>query len=164
MTANDGRVPDHYASSYVHWDLVLHCGMGYLEGNATKYLARWRRKGGRADLDKALHYVAKLREAADRVPQPRALPVNRDDIYGHVHRFAIANSLNPLERQLIEEIAGWQYVQEVDAVLRRMPDLIEELDRDWRQAPAYRTLADPAPVPLTEENHHASRVGETDVD
>lgn len=47
---------------YQHWDLVADTGMGYFEGQITKYIARWRLKGGRQDLEKAYHYFTKLRE------------------------------------------------------------------------------------------------------
>lgn len=35
---------------------------GFLRGNAIKYLARWRDKGGVEDLRKARHYLDKLIE------------------------------------------------------------------------------------------------------
>src|ERR1700693_4622864 len=63
MSANNYQVGGgHYKAEYQHWDLVLKTGMGYLEGQATKYVARWRRKGGVEDLRKALHFVDKLIE------------------------------------------------------------------------------------------------------
>jgi hypothetical protein len=36
--------------------------IGYLWGNVIKYMARWKDKGGLQDLDKAAHYLAKMRE------------------------------------------------------------------------------------------------------
>jgi hypothetical protein len=36
--------------------------MGYLEGNVVKYVSRWRKKGGVADLEKAKHYIDLLIE------------------------------------------------------------------------------------------------------
>jgi hypothetical protein len=36
--------------------------MGFFDGNALKYLARWREKGGIDDLRKARHYIDKLIE------------------------------------------------------------------------------------------------------
>jgi hypothetical protein len=51
---------DHYASGYQHWDWVAETGLGYFEGNATKYLTRWRAKNGLEDLKKARSYVDKL--------------------------------------------------------------------------------------------------------
>ena len=48
---------DHYQAEYAHWDWCAETGLGYLEGNATKYLARWRKKQGRQDLEKARWYL-----------------------------------------------------------------------------------------------------------
>jgi hypothetical protein len=36
--------------------------MGYFDGNALKYLTRYREKGGLNDLYKAIHYIEKLIE------------------------------------------------------------------------------------------------------
>ena len=52
----------HYQSALQHWDLIEMHGIGYLEGCATKYLTRWRKKNGRQDLEKAAHYIEKLLE------------------------------------------------------------------------------------------------------
>lgn len=51
---------NHYASEYQHWDFVEDMEMGYLEGCATKYMARWGKKDGLKDLKKARSYVLKL--------------------------------------------------------------------------------------------------------
>ena len=40
--------------------------MGFLRGNAIKYLARCDQKGGMEDLRKAQHYVTKLIEVSER--------------------------------------------------------------------------------------------------
>lgn len=37
-------------------------GLGFCEGNAIKYLTRWREKGGAEDLKKAKHYIDLLIE------------------------------------------------------------------------------------------------------
>jgi hypothetical protein len=64
MSANDYQPGgDHYRKknpSLQHWDIVERYGVGYLEGCGTKYLCRWRDKGGMLDLEKALHYCDKL--------------------------------------------------------------------------------------------------------
>lgn len=41
-------------------------GLGYFDGNAVKYLSRWRHKGGIEDLKKARHYIDKLIELETR--------------------------------------------------------------------------------------------------
>ena len=53
---------DHYRSDYQHWDLVLDMNVPYLEGCATKYICRHRKKNGGQDLLKASHYMEKRLE------------------------------------------------------------------------------------------------------
>lgn len=50
----------HYEAEYQHWDWAADTRLGYLEGNATKYLGRHRKKNGKQDLEKALSYVEKM--------------------------------------------------------------------------------------------------------
>ena len=53
----------HYKEVSIEpWDYVAANGLGFFEGNAIKYLTRWRDKGGIEDLKKAGHYVQKLIE------------------------------------------------------------------------------------------------------
>lgn len=52
----------HYKTSIEPWDAIVSWELGYLDGNVVKYVARWRRKGGLADLKKAQHYLEKLIE------------------------------------------------------------------------------------------------------
>lgn len=51
---------DHYQADFQHWDMVALTRTGYLEGNATKYLSRWRKKNGLEDLKKSYSYVDKM--------------------------------------------------------------------------------------------------------
>src|SRR5579859_258729 len=56
--------------------------MCYFTGNLTKYVVRWRKKNGVADLEKAVHYLDKLimlyqtdrRSWANRATAPVLLP------------------------------------------------------------------------------------------
>jgi hypothetical protein len=40
--------------------------LGYFEGNVIKYVSRWRKKNGIADLEKAKHYIELLIELESR--------------------------------------------------------------------------------------------------
>ena len=40
--------------------------LGYFEGNVIKYVSRWRKKNGIADLEKAKHYIELLIELENR--------------------------------------------------------------------------------------------------
>ena len=60
----------HYKShKYETWDVILDWNLGYLDGNAVKYLSRWRLKGGIEDLKKARHYIDKLIEVEQEGPK-----------------------------------------------------------------------------------------------
>lgn len=62
--ANTIQVGGQHYKQFKHetWDVILDWGLGYLDGNAVKYLSRWRHKGGIEDLKKARHYIDKLIE------------------------------------------------------------------------------------------------------
>lgn len=54
---------DHYAKRKTQpWDLVDEYGLDFYEGNALKYLLRWKDKGGVEDLKKCRHYLDRLIE------------------------------------------------------------------------------------------------------
>lgn len=56
---------DHYKQKQIQpWDYIIANNLGYLEGNAIKYITRWKAKGGIQDLKKAQHYIQKLIEVA----------------------------------------------------------------------------------------------------
>lgn len=64
MQANDRQVGGaHYGGGeYQHWDWIHDCRIPYTPATASKYVDRWRKKNGKQDLEKALHYLEKARE------------------------------------------------------------------------------------------------------
>lgn len=62
MAANDKQIDgEHYQGTEVqHWDWAQH--ILYLEGCATKYIARHRQKEGLMDIEKGLHFIQKIVE------------------------------------------------------------------------------------------------------
>jgi hypothetical protein len=52
MSANDEQHGGtHYKGKKIEpWDYIAANGIGFFEGNAIKYLTRWRDKGGIVDL------------------------------------------------------------------------------------------------------------------
>jgi hypothetical protein len=69
MSANDTQVGgDHYRSKAIQpWDAMQawmspEAFIGFLHGNAIKYLSRYREKGGANDIRKAIHYCQKILE------------------------------------------------------------------------------------------------------
>ena len=114
----------HYAGSFQHWDFVCEClGGRYLEGNLTKYIARWRKKNGLQDVKKALHYLLKIRELyeADNLESP---PITRRS--GSVERFCLVNDLGPLEARAMWLAASWESVRDLDI----LQGVLEELESE----------------------------------
>lgn len=54
---------DHYKGCAIQPVEFIHAnGLGFFEGNVVKYVTRWRKKNGLADLRKAVHYLELLIE------------------------------------------------------------------------------------------------------
>lgn len=64
MSALDTQIGGtHYKKFVIEPIEFIHKnGIGFCEGNAIKYLVRWREKGGKQDLLKAKHYIDLLLE------------------------------------------------------------------------------------------------------
>lgn len=64
MAANDiQQGGTHYKDKGLQpWDVIIAWDMGFLDGNALKYLARYKQKNGKQDLEKAIHYIQKIIE------------------------------------------------------------------------------------------------------
>ena len=95
----------HYESDYQHWDLISYHGVGYLEGCATKYIVRWRKKDGVEDLKKALHYTKKLYSLhKDHDKRVFKCHVPLTELY----KFFEANPhLEKLEKEVITALLQW---------------------------------------------------------
>ena len=53
----------HYKTMSIQPSQFIHTNkLGWLEGNAIKYICRHNLKGGEQDLDKAIHYLNLLKE------------------------------------------------------------------------------------------------------
>lgn len=101
----------HYAAKYQHWDFVRQCLAGrYLEGNLTKYIARWRKKNGLQDIRKAIHYLEKIRELhlSYLLDPPHRLPHS-----DAIDEFCSENDLGPLESRVMFLCATWENAQDL---------------------------------------------------
>ena len=57
----------HYKDMAIQPVEFIHAnGLGFFEGNVVKYVSRWRKKNGVADLEKARHYIDLLIELESR--------------------------------------------------------------------------------------------------
>lgn len=68
MTALGKQVAgNHYKDLPIQPVEFIHANaIGYFEGNVIKYVSRWRKKNGVADLEKAKHYIELLIELEAR--------------------------------------------------------------------------------------------------
>lgn len=102
----------HYQSDYQHWDWAINIRLGYLESAATKYVTRWRGKNGVQDVEKAIHYLIKAKEAwADGRYINRSLfndPQHMDHAIKQTRRWLVANDIVGLEAQFMEAAASWK--------------------------------------------------------
>lgn len=66
--ANDIQVSGNHYKQFKGcepWDVITAWKLGYLDGTALKYIARWRDKGGIEDLKKAIHFLQKTIEVEE---------------------------------------------------------------------------------------------------
>lgn len=115
---------EHYRSEYQHWDFIELNGIGYLEAAATKYVIRWRKKNGREDLEKAMHYLDKLEELHT---QGRRLPRGVASL-ADVQRFADANNLSEMEQVVVHDLSRWDCVNDLRHARSAILRLLDEAD------------------------------------
>lgn len=61
----------HYKDKGIQPIVYIHANdLGFCEGNVVKYVTRWRDKGGKADLEKAIHYLELLIQLETKQSQP----------------------------------------------------------------------------------------------
>ena len=149
MSANETQVGGtHYrpeAGGMQHWDLCVNTSLGYLEGQISRYVTRWRKKNGMEDLQKALHYLNKLIEVRDQAYKWRnqCLAISTALVSMEVTKFNKANNLTQLEGAIVLNICLWH--EEAD--LYGIRDLLLQLMNE----------VEPEPVPVSDSNKHAPR-------
>lgn len=66
--ANDVQHGGNHYKQFVGaepWDIITRWNLGYLDGTALKYIARWKHKNGIEDLKKAIHFLQKTIEVEE---------------------------------------------------------------------------------------------------
>lgn len=123
MTANERQVGGaHYLGTRLqHWDWAVENSLGYLEGQVTKYVARWRRKNGAQDLEKALHYADKLLEVSDL----RTFAGRPVQVYG-LREIAAAYALTEREQLIFRLAAVYQNAEDLRRLRAEIAKLLEE--------------------------------------
>lgn len=119
----------HYRAAYQHWDWCVDISMAYLEGCATKYVLRWKQKGGRQDLEKARHFVEKIRAARLDPAVAYANTANLcDDTLVQRMFVAYPHPVLLFERAIIAALAHWDTVDDLDSILGNLDILIKSTE------------------------------------
>ena len=116
----------HYkvSAGLQHWDLIDNYRVGYLEGCASKYLTRWRKKNGLQDLQKAAHYLRKLYEARAGLGFQEQLERRPDVPTAVVMQFALDNGCPAAETRILGLILRWESTHTIDLARREVETLI----------------------------------------
>ena len=126
MTTNSKQVAgDHYKTPGIqHWDMIHNNDIGYLAGNATKYLTRFRRKSGLQDLEKALHYVEKMIESYSKFIARSCGDVPPLEL----ETFFADNNIVGAERTPIRLILNWSDISDLNLARTWVEILIAEYE------------------------------------
>ncbi len=122
---------DHYnKGTHQHWDIMDRGNVSYLEACATKYIFRWREKGGIQDLEKAKSYIKK-RICAVEEADPLYLPGRRFsvDAIGLTDWFSECN-VSRLECTIITLVLNWRDKNDLNRALHLIDGLIEVYNED----------------------------------
>lgn len=163
----DGRyVPqeggNHYQSTYQHWDWVTDIEMGYLPGNATKYVSRWRKKNGLADLKKAVTYIDKMIAIIKANPDYR---FNREASYKTrvcTDDFVVSNGLLNTERDICEILTGpcdFRMLELAKKYLEQLIRTAQSAPGAWAGGAAGITPATPSSPSLPQKTGLPGRAG-----
>jgi hypothetical protein len=130
MSANDKQVGgDHYKSESgcQHWDLMADIyGQGYFKAMITKYIARWRKKDGIKDLEKAKHYVEKLKEIYEGGAQIY------DDLQPCVTEFCALNKIHTADAAIISAAIAAETLKQLEELEAGIQGLIDTaMDLPW---------------------------------
>lgn len=86
----------HYRADVQHWDVMEEADISYLEATASKYIIRWRKKGGPEDLKKAATYLQ--RALVEERSARRLVPAET------LKTLVAENGLDPWDTALLELI------------------------------------------------------------
>lgn len=116
---------NHYAADYQHWDWAADTRLPYLEGCASKYLPRWRQKGGLEDLRKAQSYLKKALLSAQEAGELDRLAGYRPTLDHDLRtRFIKSANVPPEEAEIIGFIDMMTEPEDVDYILTLLEALI----------------------------------------
>jgi hypothetical protein len=146
MAANDIQVGGkHYKTKYEHWDWATDIGLSYLEGYASKYLARFGKPGTdpKKDIAKVFHIIEKISERSGQLLE-RRVKLSLDWVQEQTIAFCEANDIDRVARQVVHDLSYWQTRADLREANKRVQWIMDELEKAQ-------------PVPLEDSNKHADR-------
>ncbi len=117
---------DHYLQEYMHWDFAEQTGMGYLEGCATKYVSRWRKKDGVQGLMKSVHYIEKLKELNANGNRHNRSFILPEYVDACIHKFVTQSKSTLVEARIYAIAVKWQTSEDLDLMIKYIMQLIAE--------------------------------------
>lgn len=122
---------DHYKSMKMQPAQFVHgLNLGYLRGNVIKYVSRHRRKAGKEDIRKALHYVELLKEWGDTDAQIFRTLDNVTKAMIQAATSDFVSQLHPKDGGVVWAIVGGELDMAVAALL--------EIAKDYDDAEAAK--------------------------
>lgn len=126
MSANDRQVGGtHYRTKPLgvqHWDYCSACEVQYLEGLASKYVSRWRKKNGVVDLEKAVHCLEKrIEDYHNDVGAKKGVNI-REALF---NRFIADNDIWYNERQILDLIFHWKNTKQLEYAIGQIQFIIK---------------------------------------
>jgi hypothetical protein len=150
----------HYKADYQHWDWAIDVNLGYLESAASKYVSRWWKKGGVADIEKAISYIEKLLLAFSLGKITRRVKRKDLDMKAFL-RFVESTEMPREEAEICFAIMEWSDKEHLKRILDLLHKLLEgaragatpaqPVAATYPQGPSPHALAD-KPVGGTEPN------------
>jgi Protein of unknwon function (DUF3310) len=123
----------HYKGEYQHWDAVADLGLDYLAGCASKYITRHRKKNGREDVQKAVHYIQKKLSLiqAGRIPapieRPHLIQLGENELF---LKFIDINGIEAsLDIEFLQSTMLASSVRDYESALKIGGIILEEYDR-----------------------------------
>jgi uncharacterized protein DUF3310 len=119
----------HYTAAYQHWDLVADSGMGYFEGQITKYVTRWQKKSGAQDVEKAIHYFEKLVSLYQEGRMRRDWRMGASVTNEFFEKFKEANKLSTEEVTIFIGLLQYKNISELIAIGPLLHTLLKKAQR-----------------------------------
>lgn len=125
MSANSRQVAGkHYEGLIQHWDFVVANNLDYFQAQITRYITRCKKKNGKEDLEKAIHYLQKYEEVVTKDP---LFLVGCPEVRMPTHVLAHSMSLDEDQHHFLGRVVHWDDIG-VEELARLRIDLTSYME------------------------------------